>query len=692
MKRIVLERLTLRNFKGVKELVLAVNGGDADVYGDNATGKTTVFDGFVWLLFGKDSQNKADFEIKGLDGAGKVLQHKLEHEVEGVFLIDGRRRTFRRVFSEKWTKKRGAATDAFEGHETNYFIDGVPVKKGEYTAEVDSLIKEDLFKLLTSPSYFNEQLKKEDRRKTLLEVCGDLTDAEVIHGNKELASLPGILSGRDLDSHKKVISSRCSVINKEIKELPVRISEVQRQMPDVAELDEELLKEDIAILRSRVESCEAELSRILSGGEVAVQEKRLREIEGELISIKSRMHSDVLDKLALKRDEVNRMHIEVNRYRREIEDKQQRIQHNERLAAGRQQEADRLRTEFAELKGLVFEHPEGHDSHCSACGQSLPEDQVKAAHDKAEADFNRRLAERKERINASGKAAVAEALKFEQEIVRFQGDIENLKSALQLLQVELSAAEAELTDLRAGVKDPADDPAYASKQAEAVAVQQQIRELKASSDDAAAAVRKSILFQRSEIAGMESDLAKFDGIRRAELRVTELENQERDLAAEYERLQHELFLCEEFTKTKVSMLDAKINSKFKLARFRLFEEQINGGIKEVCDTLYKGVPYDGGLNNAARINVGLDIINTLGEHYGFSAPIFIDNAEGVTKLVKTEGQMIQLIVPPSFEKLPDEVQAHLVSTHGSEDNAKKNWIKRNSTLRVETAQQIQEAI
>ncbi|MEK4853847.1 AAA family ATPase [Paenibacillus sp. FSL H7-0756] len=657
MKRINLERLTLRNFKGIKELVLAVNGGDADVYGDNATGKTTIFDGFVWLLFGKDSQNKADFEIKGLDGAGKVLQHKLEHEVEGVFLIDGRRRTFRRVFTEDWTKKRGSATEEFTGHTTSYFIDGVPVKKGVYSTEVDSLIKEELFKLLTSPSYFNEQLKKEDRRKTLLEVCGDLTDAEVIHENKLLAPLPGILSDRDLDSHKKVISSRCTVINKEIKELPVRISEVQRQMPDVKELDEELLKEDITMFRLRVESSEAELSRILSGGEVAVKEKRLREIEGELIAIKSRMQSDVLDKVAIKRDAVNQMHMEVNRYRRDIEDKQQRIQNNERLAAGRRQEADRLRAEFAELKGLTFEPAGDHDAHCSACGQSLPEDQVKAAHDKAQADFNRRLAERKERINASGKAAVTEAQKFEQEAKQLQIDIEELSKTLAAVQTEITMAEAELVELRAGVKDPAADPDYASKHAEAATVQQQIRDLKASSDETAASVRNDIRQQRSEIEEMERDLAKFDGVRRAQLRVTELENQERELAAEYERLQHELFLCEEFTKTKVSMLDAKINSKFKLARFRLFEDQINGGIKEVCDTLYKGVPYDGGLNNAARINVGLDIINTLGEHYGFSAPIFVDNAEAVTKLIGTDAQVIRLVVSEADKKLRIETAA-----------------------------------
>lgn len=657
MKRIVLERLTLRNFKGIKELVLATNGGDTDVYGDNATGKTTVFDGFVWLLFGKDSQNKADFEIKGLDTAGKVMQHKLEHEVEGVFLVDGRRRTFRRIYSEKWTKKRGAPIEAFEGHETSYFIDGVPLSMREYKAEVDSIIKEDLFKLLTSPSYFNEQLKKEERRKTLLEVCGDLTDAEVIHGNKELELLPAILGDRDIDAHKKVVAARCTKINGEIKDLPIRISEVQRQMPDTSELDEESLKDDIATLRGRIEAKEAELSRILSGGEAAVKEKRLREIESELIAIKNRLQSDVLDRVALKRDEVNRKHIEVDKYRRTIEDKQQRIVQNNRLAAARREEADRLRQEFASLKELTFEHPQGHDPNCPTCGQVLPTDQVKAAHDKAEADFNRQLAVRKERINSSGKAAVAEAQKFEQEIIRLQSEVDEMKDALAILETELMTAEAELTDLRAGVKDPAADPQYAGKQAESVEVKKQIEDLRASVQDAAADARNDIRRQRDEITEMERDLLKFDGVRKAQSRVTELEGQEQTLAAEYERLQHELFLMEEFTKRKVSMLDTKINSKFRLARFRLFEDQINGGLKEVCDTLYKGVPYDGGLNNAARINVGLDIINTLGEHYGFSAPIFVDNAEAVTRLIDTNAQVIRLVVSEQDKQLRVETVA-----------------------------------
>lgn len=225
------------------------------------------------------------------------------------------------------------------------------------------------------------------------------------------------------------------------------------------------------------------------------------------------------------------------------------------------------------------------------------------------------------------------------------------------MQAEISGAEAELAELRAGVKDPAADPEYAGKIAEATQLQQEIVTLRQSSQSAAASVREEISQLRREVEDMERDLAKFDGVKRGQQRVAELEQQERSFTGEYERLQHELFLCEEFTRTKVNLLDAKINSKFKLARFRLFEEQVNGGLKEVCDTLYKGVPYEGGLNNAARINVGLDIINTLSKHYRVSAPIFVDNAEAVTKLISTDAQVIRLVVSEADKKLRIETAA-----------------------------------
>ncbi|EHB50084.1 AAA family ATPase [Paenibacillus lactis] len=654
MKKIVLERLTFRNFKGFREFVLDANGGNVDAFGDNATGKTTLFDGFTWLLFGKDSANRSEqkFEIKELDNAGKVVRHGLDHEVEGVLLVNQRRRRFRRVFSEKWTQKRGSATSVFDGHTTNYFVDGVPVKEKEYRAEVDALISEDVFKLLTSPSYFNEVLKPEARRKVLLEVCGDMTDAEIIASNKELTPLAAILEERTVEKHKQSIKSSLAEINKEIKEIPTRIDEKYRDMPDVSDLDAELLQEDIDTLRGRIDAKTAELQRIQSGGELSAKEILLREINAELTDIKHRVQADGLQAVNEQRERLMQLRGEASELQARISAGQREIEQYKRQIARAESQAERLREEWHAANGLEFPaHEHQHDDNCPTCGQALPADQVQAAKDKALADFNISKSQRLERISAEGKAIAEEVRKLKHSMFDLEESLSALETKLAVKQEDVSAAEAKLADLQAAVSDPADDPEYRAKQMEAEAVRSEIEQLRSSTSDAASKVQAEISLLRDQVNELESDKLKIAAAASIEKRIAELTEQERKLAAEYERLQHELYLTEEFTRTKVSALESKINSKFKYARFRLFEEQLNGGLNDVCKTLYNGVPYDGGLNNAAQINVGLDIINTLSEHYSFIAPIFIDNAESVTQLIDTEAQLIRLVVSEKDKKL-----------------------------------------
>lgn len=654
MKKIVLESLTFRNFKGFREFVLAANGGNVDAFGDNATGKTTLFDGFIWLLFGKDSANRSEqkFEIKELDKAGKVVRHGLDHEVEGVLLVNQRRRTFRRVFSEKWTQKRGSATSVFDGHTTSYFVDGVPVKEKEYRAEVDALISEDIFKLLTSPSYFNDVLKPEARRKVLLEVCGDMTDAEIIASNKDLAPLASILEERSVEKHRQTIKSALAEINKEIKEIPTRIDEKHRDMPDVSDLDAEMLQEDIEMLRSRIDLKVAELQRIQSGGELSAKEIRLREINAELTDIKQRVQAGGLQAVNDQREMLMRLRGEAAELQARITAGQRDIEQYKRQISRSESQVARLKEEWSAANSLEFPaHDHEHSTNCPACGQALPEDQVQAAREKALADFNLNKSRRLDQISADGKAAAAESRKLNEAWKDLADKQFILEEELVAKQSEISAANTRLTELQMSIANPLDDSEYQKKLKEAEVVRSEIEQLRSSSADAVSTVQSEIRVLRQQVDELEADKQKLSRVQEIERRIDELSEQERKLAAEFERLQHELYLTEEFTRTKVSALESKINTKFKYARFRLFEEQINGGLKEVCDTLYNGVPYDGGLNNAARINVGLDIINTLSEHYGFSAPIFIDNAEAVTQLIDTEAQLIRLVVSEKDKKL-----------------------------------------
>ncbi|WP_337032459.1 AAA family ATPase [Paenibacillus illinoisensis] len=652
MKEIILVSLTLRNFKGIRDFVLETGSDSVSVFGDNATGKTTLFDGFVWTLFGKDSQNRTDFEIKGLDEAGKVAERGIEHEVEAVLMVDRHRRSFKKVYYEKFTKKRGSAVAESNGHTTDYYVDGVPVKQGQYKAEVDGLISEDIFKLLTSPSYFNEILKPDARRKVLLEVCGEMTDAEIIAGNKQLAPLADILGDRSLEDHRKVIAARRTEINKELDKIPVRIDEARRSMPDVSDLDPELLQEDIDTMRGRVDAKTAELQRIQSGGELSSKEIRLREISAELTDIKHRVQADSLQAVTEQRGRVMHLKSEASELQSKISGGQREVEQLKRQIIRTESQVTRLREEWTTLDSLQYPvHEYQHDANCPTCGQVLPEDQVQAVQDKALEAFNLDKSRRLEGISADGKAAAEEVRKLKHSMFDIEESMKNLQEQLTAKQREVTAAEATLQSLQSEVSDPAEDAEYQAKQKEAENVRAEIEQLRSSAADAIGKAQAEIRLLRSQVDELEADKAQLATVAATEKRIIELAEQQKKLAAEYERLEHELFLTEEFTRTKVSMLESKINRKFKHARFRLFEEQVNGGLKDVCKTTYNGVPYEGGLNNAARINVGLDIINTLGEHYGFSAPIFVDNAEAVTKLIDTEAQVIRLVVSKGDKKL-----------------------------------------
>ncbi|TVX93015.1 AAA family ATPase [Paenibacillus agilis] len=650
MTRIELERLTFSYFKGLRSFTLSTQGGNVDVYGNNGTGKTTLFDGFIWLLFGKDSSNRSSFDIKELDGMGRVAQHGLSHEVSGRFIVNGRCKTLKRVYAEKWVKTRGKATEELHGHTTSYYVDDVPVKQTEFAAEVNAIIKEDIFKLLTNPAYFNEQLKKEERRKILLDVAGDISDDEVIHSNKELDRFKEIIEGRTIEKHRAYLAERKKLINKEMNNIPIRIDEARRNAPDASELDGEMLQEDIQTLRERISAKEAELSRIQSGGEVSVKEKLLREIDSELLEIKTRLQSTALDRVTDARRQVDSIHREIDYLTRKIDDLDFKIKHGMRLIQAKEAEVERLRSEWDSINSIEFpDHI--HEENCPSCGQELPDDQIQVARNKAFTAFNGDKSCKLTEISNRGKLARGELDDLNASVKRNNVELEALAPQLNEKQEALKETEAVLERLRSEVQEPTTDPAYKQFSNEKGQVQRELELLRSSAIESINKVMREIEEIRREVASLESDYAKIEQAKAANNRVAELEEQERKLASEYEQLEQQMFLMEEFVRTKVTLLESKINSKFKYARFRLFKPQINGGLEEVCDTLYNGIAYDSGLNNAARINVGLDIINTLSEHYGFSAPIFIDNAEAVTELIETKAQIIRLVVSEPDKKL-----------------------------------------
>jgi uncharacterized coiled-coil DUF342 family protein len=631
-------RLSLLNFKGCRSFTFEPNGNNASVYGDNATFKTTQCDAFSWLLFGKDSAGKADFEIKTLGPDGEPLHH-LNHECEAVLRHNGRLVTLRKVYSEKYTRKRGSAKEEFTGHTVEHFLDGVPVPMKDYTAFIASMIEEEIFKLLTSPTYFNNNLHWEKRRKLLLDVCGDISDEDVIASDENLKKLPAILGGRTIDDHRKVITARRTKINAEIKEISPRIDEVTRTLPDITGIDENLLISEIEGLKSRTQEKRNELSRVQSGGQVAEKTKALRQIEAKLLDIQNKQHAETLGKAQTKRTELNNIRGQISTIEQDIQLKQGRITRNDTEITRLRAEAQRLREQYGEINKTAFAHDD--QLTCPTCKQSLPEEQVNTARQKALADFNLLKSDKLEKINAAGKGIMGEVAKLVATNEELEKQIALLDNQLPELHKTAGTLQNEIDSIGPG--EPSQE--YAAAFEEKEALQKEISALSADSQDAITTVRTEITALETELTAKEKQFHQIDTYVAGQKRIDELKKQEKTLAAEYERLESELYLTESFIRAKVNLLEERINSKFKLARFKMFSTLINGGIEECCETIYDGVPYSSGLNAGHKIIVGMDIIQTLSQHYGFSPVLFVDNAESVSELPEMDAQVIRLVKP-----------------------------------------------
>lgn len=635
-----LNKLTLRNFKGIRDFTLDIQGKDVEVFGDNGTGKTTLADGASWLLFNKNSTNQTDFDIKTLGSDGQPM-HGLEHEVEGVLDMGGTTLTLRKVYQENWTKKRGSATKEFTGHSTDYYLDGVPVKKNEYEAKIASIVDEDAFKLLTNPRHFNEVLHWQERRKILLDVCGDVSDEDVIASDEDLARLPEILNGHNLEDHRKVIQAKRTEINRELEGIPVRIDEAQRGLPAAGESPESITSL-LAVLKADHSKISQHIANMEAGGEIAEKTKELRTVETEEIKIQKDHWVQTANKTQSAKAELRKLEDEVSDFEAGIKSRQRLASDNLEAISFNEVAMSQLRKEWNEVNASEFTFEQSDT--CPTCGQALPAEQVEAARAKALANFNQKKAEILEATTSEGKTTKSrnEKLLVEQGIN--ENSISDTQAKLAEAKGKVANARTLAISLEQKETDYTNTPEYIALGKKEALLEHQITELRAESMDELGHVRLDLREKEAHIAECEAALAEIQQRATGLKRIEELKIQERTLATEFEKLEQELYLTEQFVRTKVQLLEGKINGKFKMARFKLFDEQVNGAIAECCETIYQGIPYGSALNNSARINIGLDIINTLSEHFQFIAPIWMDNAEAVTRLLPTKGQQIKLYV------------------------------------------------
>ncbi len=670
MKEIRLRRLRLLNFKGFRDFEINFEGDRTDILARNGKGKSTVLDAFSWLLFGKDRKGreatgKSSFGLKIYDENGVVIP-RIPHEVEGVLTVDGDEVTLRRTLSEKWVKKTGEAEEIFRGHETARFYNDVPCSEDEWGQKIAEICPEETLKLITDTERF-ASMKKEDKRKLLVQMAGGVSDAEIAEGNDDFIQLIALLAKnkKTLDELKKEVATKRLRIKNEVEGIPGRIDEVKREMPEAEDWDK--ISAEISQKETAIEKIE---DRIMSDA------KRREEADNKRLEITERLH-EVRSKIQQRSHAISDKAFESHReyqltrnslleekktLAKTIEVTEARIKNLEADHATAKSSRDRMLKDYETLKAKSKQikseqlQISENDFKCPTCGRTFEPDQIEAKQSEMLARFEER---RKARLDA-----VTEEIN--ENIARGRRNNDNMASILK----EIEDCKQKIADC--GKRIAEIDGSYALKKSHTppdvtplIEADGEIRELRneekrlgsmttAPATDDDSSFRNELSVQREalrkEIKDLQQRMFKRDEINRRTKRISDLTKQLQQQNQELTSLQKLERTIAAFAKARIDAVEDKINSMFGIVKFKLFNRLVNGGEEEICDATLNGVPYPD-CSTAERINMGLDIINAISRFKGVSAPIFIDNAESVIDILPTEAQVIRLVVSPAHEQL-----------------------------------------
>lgn len=644
MKNIKLLFLSIRNFKGCEALELALSGRSASIYGDNAAGKTTVFDALTWLLFGKDSRDRKDFEIKPLDPTGNIKDHAAITEVEATFEVDGCAICLRKTFFERWSTKRGSADATYDGNTSEYYVDDVPSKKYEYERRVNELVSEDLFRVLTNCLYFCETMGWKERRKMLLNVCDIPDDATIMAGEPRFEPLAQAMGALTLDDYRKKVMAQRRGLNGTRDSIPARIDEQKKAAAALTDIDVTGIEAEKSKKNELVSQLMDELSKLEHGALIDSKRNELDSLKNRLQALHNDNDQHRASQMIPIVDERPAINARLQNALRKKDFEEKQAEAESKSIERINQSIDALRQRWVSINEEQFS-----GGMCPTCGQALPDAALKAAVGRFEEDKERRKGDAVSAANREKEALQAASERLAHHLEEAEAASVEAATAQAELEAYTPAEQPEITDL------PGYGEAVERLNADITAVESEIQ--KAKNDTAAIQneIRTRLNDLRCDVAALDSELAKASMKAYAEQRINELRADAQKAAEAIEALDRMLALADEFTRHKCSFIEDSINSRFKLAKFKLFDEQINGGVADCCEATYDGVPF-GSLNNGMRINLGVDVIRTISQYYGLRVPLFVDNAESVVSLQDAETQVIRLVVSGNDKELRIEYE------------------------------------
>lgn len=645
---IELVKMHIENFKGIKELDISF-GKNTKIYGQNAVGKTSIVDAFMWCLFDKNSRGETKFQIRPLDCNSNQIDH-VEIKVIVTLEVDGREVVLQKVQKQNWVKKRGTLTETLQGNVNSFEVDGIPKKEKDYKEYIESIVNEDLFKLITNPQAFVDK-KWQEQREELMKLAPDIDNEDVIATNPKLLSeLSLALSLHNPEDLQAKAKKALSEYKKQQAEIPARIDEVRKSMTDIdvaeLELQRNGLKEQIAEIEKSEEDMTAQYEKYQKDTD------DLMDLKFKLSDMERKANEDNNTSKRKYEEQIADFDADISSSNRRIDALKQNIIDAGGTISAYEKKREELLADWKEenaktyVDKLVFDE---NSTICPMCGQSYPEDKI----EQIKADFEQKKADVKAKWEKDHKETleriVADGNRYKGLIEQMQAKMEDAKGQLSAEQGKLQRMELEkeeVTDLLEALPDKVDisDSEVYKERASQISEKERILNIANSGAEMRQQLRIKKNGLKEELFEVEKQITSADNSAKEE-RIEELQQEMNDIADKVNEQEKMIYLLEEFTKAKMTMISKSVNEKFKIVNWKLFDKQVNGAIVECCECTVNGVPFSA-LNTGHRIVAGLDIISTLSEMYGVIAPIFIDNAEAINEfnIPKIEAQTILLSV------------------------------------------------
>ncbi|MSU01810.1 AAA family ATPase [Tissierella pigra] len=549
----------IKNFKGIKDLIVELNGKNINIFGNNATGKTTTMDAIRWLFFDKDSNDNTKFTIKPQDEDGKDLLY-LEPTVESELLVDGKPLKLKKSMVEKWVKRQGATEKVFDGHTNKYWFNEVPCKAGEYKDKIDSLINENIFKMITDPLFFNTKLKWEERRKILLEISGDATDEQVIASDESLSRLTEILNDRSIDDYKLVLADKLKGLKKERDDLPPRIDELTRSLPN-EEPDYSAIEVELKGYKDQLATVEFLMTNATNkANKITEKYQELGKLKSQLEKVKEKIKSESgadRKKLLEKKSELENgkfiLQSGIRELQLEVQEAKTRLESNSKTRQRLLEEWRNLSDKNLEILSEEFEVGE-RATNCPTCGQDIPEETIATEIGTLRVKF-----EQNKKIKLADNIALLE--KNKESGLALKINTEKIKSDLELAEKELSDKEFQLENLTISINAldseivrPIEEPDY-TKYQEYNELFDKIEQLQAELDKPVEDKSSELLQKKAdiqlEIEARNRVLNVKDEVEKKKARIEELKAEEKRVSTLIAELEGHKFLLEKFTVANV---------------------------------------------------------------------------------------------------------------------------------------------